>query len=63
MKTVNSILFIAIAILLIVNSGCIKYCDNCRGRDGGVGGTGVPCDTCQLLLPPPPLTPPNCYTN
>ena len=63
MKTVISITFIAIAILLIVNSGCTKVCDTCPGRDDGGGGVEYPCDTCQFLLPPPPPTPPNCYTN
>jgi hypothetical protein len=60
MKAINSIVFIAIAILLMVNSVCIKYCDNCRR---GGGGTESPCDTCQFLLPPPSPPPPNFYTN
>lgn len=50
MKTVNSIPFIAIAILLMVNSGCKKVI---------VDPPEDQCDTCQLLLPP--NTPPNCY--
>jgi hypothetical protein len=63
MKVINSILFIAIAILLMVISGCIKVCDTCPERGGGSAGAEYPCDTCQFLQPPPPLTPPNCYTN
>ena len=62
MKTIISIPFIAIAILLMVNIGCTKVCDTCPGRGGGVGGTEVPCDTCQFLLPPPSPTSPNCDT-
>ena len=47
MKPDNSILFIAIAILLMVNSGCIKECDTCPPGicntcpGGGAGGGGA----------------------
>jgi hypothetical protein len=49
MKTVNSIPFIAIAILLMVNSGCTKVCVTCPEQGGGRGGAEYPCDTCQFF--------------
>ena len=63
MKAFNSILFISIVISLMANSGCIKYCDNCRGRGGGSSGAESLCDTCQFLQPPPPPSASNFYVN